>query len=152
MNAISQILFTGAFSINNKCSSNLIAFFSLYRILQVLELPPLGVQFTRIRTPVQCIASVKIHAQFIQAEGDASSHESQTFHLFDEVTFQEEIFDDEMWAGNHKLMLGMTYLQFLNSGMILPIGFEELQSLQSPIAGRLHEILLVKCTDPQVRA
>jgi len=127
-------------------------FFSLYRILQVLGLPPLGAQFTRVRTSVQCIASVKIHAQFIQAEGDASSHEAQTFHLFDEVTFQEEIFDDEMGAGNYKLMLGMTYLQSLNSGMIHPIGFEELQSLQSPIAGRLHEILLVKFTDRQVRA
>jgi hypothetical protein len=127
-------------------------FFSLYRVLQVLGLPPFGVHFTRVRSSVQRIAAVKIHAQFIHAEGDASAHESQTFHLFDDVTFQEEIFDDEMGAGNPKLTLGLVYLQSLNSGMLQPIGFEELQSLQNPIAGRLHEILLAKFTDRQVRA
>lgn len=121
--------------------------FSLYRILQMLGLPPFGVHFSRVRASIQRIAAVKIHAQFISASQDSSRHESQTFHIFNDVTFQEETFDNELGAGSHTLTLGGWYLDAMNRETTYPVDITTFQSLQNPLASRVYEFLLVKFPD-----
>ena len=121
--------------------------FSLYRILQMLGLPPFGVHFSRMRAAIQRIAAVKVHAQFISASQASSRHESQTFHILNDVTFQDETFDNELGAGSHTLTLGDWYLDVLNRETTSPVDIAIFQSLQNPIASRLYEFLLIQFPD-----
>ena len=118
--------------------------FSLYRILQILDLPPFGVHFARVRSSVQRIAALKVHTHLTRSAGENADVQSETFHLYDDVMFQEEAFGNDIGAGNHQLNFGEWYLESLNQGSIQPIDLEMLTSVPDPVSSRLGELLSVQ--------
>jgi len=113
----------------------------------MLGLPPFGVHFTRVRAAVQRLAAIKIHAQFVSGDKIQTRHQSQTFRVFDDVTFQEESFGDEIGEGNHRLTLSGWYLDAINRDAVVAVDLGILQSVHNPHASRLYELLLTKFTE-----
>ncbi|MBT5871892.1 MAG: IS200/IS605 family transposase [Candidatus Latescibacteria bacterium] len=122
-------------------------FFSLYQILQVLDLPPFGMHFARVRSSIQRIAALKIHTHFTRAGTDNADLHSETFHVYNDVVFQEEAFGNDIGAGNHQLNLGEWYLEGLNEGFIQPMDLGLLASIPDPVSNRLCEVLQCKFAD-----
>lgn len=118
--------------------------FSLYQVLQLLGLPPFGVHFARVRSSLQRIAALKIHAHLILPGAHETGHQAQTFHLYDDLIFQEESFGHEIGAGNHQVVFGDWYLAHLNHRRVRPVDVPYFQRLQNPIASRLYELLSLK--------
>lgn len=118
--------------------------FSLYQILQILGLPPFGVHFSRVRSSIQRIAAVKIHTHFLRSGGERAEIQSETFHIYDAVTFQEESFGNEIGAGNHQVTFGAWYLENLNGQYIRPVDLTYFAKLENPVSSRLHELLTLK--------
>lgn len=118
--------------------------FSLYQVLQALELPPFGVHFARVRSSVQRVAAVKVHTHFTRTGGEKTELHSQTFHIYDDVTFQEESFGNEIGAGNHYITFGDWYLESLNQQYIRPVDLQYFHLIQNPISSRLCELLTLK--------
>lgn len=121
--------------------------FSLYQILQVLDLPPFGMHFARVRSSIQRIAALKIHTHFTRAGTDKADLHSETFHVYNDVIFQEEAFGNDIGAGNHQLNLGGWYMQGLNEGFIQPMDLGLLASIADPVGNRLCEVLQCKFAD-----
>ena len=69
---------------------------------------------------------------------------SQVFHLYDAVVFQDKRLRDGEIADTNYLYLSDLYLQSINSFYVKPLDYHYQQSLRSPIASRLYEILGVK--------
>ena len=69
---------------------------------------------------------------------------SEVFHLYDAVVFQGKRLRDGEIADTNYLYLSDLYLQSLNSFYVKPLDYHYQQSLRSPIASRLYEILGVK--------
>jgi len=118
--------------------------FPLHEILQVLNLPSLGVHFARVRSSIQRIASLKVHTHFTRSSGDKADLYSDTFHIYDDVTFQDGSFGNDIGAGNHQLTFGDWYLGSLNFGQIKPVDLQYFNGIVNPEASRLYEVLLVK--------
>lgn len=73
--------------------------FSMHQVLQLLGLTPFGSNLARVRSSIRRIAAVTVHSHITFLKGKENGHLSQTFHLYDDVSFREESLGGEIGAG-----------------------------------------------------
>lgn len=103
-----------------------------------------GRQYRAIRRALERITTTSIKSAGTFYHKGEQHWVSEVFHLYDAVVFQGRCLRDGEIADTNYLYLSDLYLQNLNSFYVKPLDYHYQQSLRSPIASRLYEILGVK--------
>ncbi len=103
-----------------------------------------GRQYRAIRRALERITTTSIKSEGSFYEKGKRRWTSTVFHLYDAVVFQGEELRNGEIADTNYLYLNYLYLQSVNSFYVKPLDYHYQQSLRSPIASRLYEILGVK--------
>ncbi len=103
-----------------------------------------GREYRAIKRALERITTTAIKSEGTFYHKGEQHWVSEVFHLYDAVVFQGKRLRDGEIADTNYLYLSDLYLQSLNSFYVKPLDYHYQQSLRSPIASRLYEILGVK--------
>ena len=118
--------------------------FSLRQILEALGLAPFPSHYARVRSSIRRIAAVTVKSHLTYHIDQRTGQTTQTFHLFDTVSFKDATQSHEITTDEHWIAFGSWYLQTLNhepAPSLDPVYFRQ---LRHPLTTRLYEMLAVK--------
>lgn len=118
--------------------------FSLRQILEALGLAPFPSHFARVRSSLRRIAAVTVKSHLTYQIDQRVGQTTQTFHLYDTVSFKDGTEGEEITTDEHRIAFGSWYRQTLNHDPSPPLNLVYFRQLRDPLTTRLYELLAVK--------
>jgi general secretion pathway protein A len=118
--------------------------FSIRQVLQLLGLAPFASHFARVRSSIRRIAAVTVQSHLIYTTGRRQGKATQTFHVYDMVSFKDASKGEEIVTDEHWIALGAWYLHTMNHNPMPQLDLDFFRDIRAPVASRLYELLTVK--------
>lgn len=115
--------------------------FSIYQLCKIIEIAPEGHNVQMVKQALKRMVATTIDSVGTFYHKDEKKRLNKVFHLYDQIIFKEEELANGELADTNYLFLSDVYTESLNAFYVKPIDFQYYRSLESPLAGRLYELL-----------